>query len=185
MLFNDHSRLEGRHAFLSASSYSWVNYSEEKLEARFRSSLEAARGTRLHNLAAEAIKLGIRQARSNQTLSRYINDAISYRMTPEQILFYSENAFGTADAIRYRDGELRIHDLKTGVTPTKMTQLEVYTALFCLEYGAKPGKLDVKLRIYQNDDILEHTPDPEDIIYIMDKIVSFDKKISEMKNDFR
>lgn len=63
-------------------------------------------------------------------MNMYVNDAISFRMVPEQILFYSENCFGTADTIVFRNGTLRIHDLKTGVVPAHMEQLEIYAALF-------------------------------------------------------
>ena len=184
MRFNDHSRLEGKHAFLSASSYSWVNYDEDKLEARFFNSMEAAHGTRLHNLAKELILLGQRLPRNNQTLCRYVNDAISFGMIPEQMLYYSDNAFGTADTILFRDSKLQIHDLKTGRTKVKFTQLEVYTAFFCLEYGVKPSEIEIILRIYQNDDVMIHTPEVDDIVFIMGKIILFDKLIEQYKQSF-
>lgn len=111
----------------------------------------------------------------------YVNDAIGYRMTPEQILYYSGNCFGTADTISFRNGLLRIHDLKTGVTPAHMEQLEIYAALFCLEYDMKPCDINMELRIYQNDEIIFHNPSTEDIVPIMDKIITFDKIINKMK----
>ena len=58
MNFNRHSELNGRHAFLSASKYHWVNYSDEKLETVYATALAAKKGTELHNFAAEAIRLG-------------------------------------------------------------------------------------------------------------------------------
>lgn len=181
MIFNNHSRLEGRHAFLSASKYSWTNYDLDKLETVFRNMMAIQRGTELHDFAAQAIKLGIKQARSSKTLNMYVNDAIGYRMIPEQILHYSDNAFGTADAISFRKNMLRIHDLKTGVTPASMKQLVIYVALFCLEYKVKPSEIEVELRIYQNDDIQIYVPELEEIVYIMDKIVTFDKQIDLIK----
>ena len=111
----------------------------------------------------------------------YVNDAIGFRMIPEQILFYSDNCFGTADAISFRNNSLRIHDLKTGATPAKMEQLMIYTALFCLEYKYKPSEIDIELRIYQNDDFTYFNPTPEHIVPIMDKIVTFDKIIDRIK----
>ena len=111
----------------------------------------------------------------------YVNDAISFRMVPEQVLFYSENCFGTADTIAFRNNTLRIHDLKTGVVPAHMEQLEIYAALFCLEYKIKPATIDIELRLYQNNEILYHTPTVEDIAPIMDKIVTFDKVIRKVK----
>ena len=98
-----------------------------------------------------------------------------------QILFYSENCFGTADTIVFRNGTLRIHDLKTGVVPAHMEQLEIYAALFCLEYKVKPGDIEMELRIYQNNEILYHNPTAEDIVPIMDKIITFDKVIRKIK----
>ena len=56
MNWNVHSRLEGLHAFLSASKHSWVNYDDEKLGEAFRTAQAAAMGTRLHALAAEHIR---------------------------------------------------------------------------------------------------------------------------------
>jgi hypothetical protein len=102
-------------------------------------------------------------------------------MKPEQILFYSVNCFGTADCISFKNNTLRIHDLKTGVTATSMKQLEVYAALFCLEYNYKPYQISIELRIYQNDDVEIYTPQNEDIVHIMDKIITFDKQIELLK----
>ena len=62
-----------------------------------------------------------------------------------------------------------------------MEQLEIYAALFCLEYRKKPGEIDMELRIYQNDDVLVHHPTAEDILPIMDKIIAFDKLINKLK----
>lgn len=183
MNFNDHYKLRGAHAFLSASSYHWVNYTDEKLINRYLSHLEAARGTALHAYADMAIRLRRKQPRNNQTLNRYINDAIGYRMTPEQILFYSENAFGTVDAISFRDDILRIHDLKNGVTRASMMQPRVYNALFCLEYEVNPKDIQTELRIYQNDEIEIENPDPDEIMEIMERIQVFDKIIQELKKE--
>lgn len=104
-------------------------------------------------------------------------------MTPEQVLYYSDNCFGTADSIAFRNGLLRIHDLKTGVTPAHMEQLEIYVALFCLEYKIKPTDIDVELRLYQSDEILVHKPMADEIVPIIDKIITFDKIINRLKED--
>jgi len=181
MNFNTHFDLAGRHAFLSASKYHWSNYDDEKLDATYRTALAAMKGTQLHEFASEAIKLGIKLPRSRKTINLYVNDAIGFRMKPEQVLYYSDNAFGTADAIAFRNNMLRIHDLKTGVTPTSMRQLEIYVAFFCLEYGYKPAALDIELRIYQNDDVVISVPDVDTLTHIMDRIVTFDKRIDDLK----
>ena len=181
MNFNQHYNLAGRHAFLSASKYSWTNYDDDKLANVFRTAMAAQRGTELHELAANLIRLGVKLPRSSKTLNQYVNDALGYRMSTEQILYYSDNVFGTADAISFRKGQLRIHDLKTGVNPCSMKQLEIYTALFCLEYSFRPGEIEVELRLYQNDDVEIHNPDVDDIAHIMDKIVNFDKIIDRLK----
>ena len=102
-------------------------------------------------------------------------------MEPEQVLYYSDNCFGTADAISFRQNLLRIHDLKTGVTPAHMEQLMVYAALFCLEYKLKPHNIDMELRLYQNDQVLIHCPQADEIVPIMDKIVAFDKAITKVR----
>lgn len=182
MKFNSHPRQEGSHAFLGASKFHWINYDEEKLVASYNNFLAAQRGTELHDFAAQCIKLGQKLPRSNKTLNQYVNDAIGFRMTPEQVLYYSDNCFGTADSITFMDDKLRIHDLKTGTIPAHMEQLMVYTALFCLEYKMKPGMFDTELRIYQNDSIIVHEPKADEIVPIIDKIIRFDKLINKLKD---
>lgn len=181
MKFNQHYNLEGCHAFLGASKYHWINYDEEKLDEAFRRYRASQLGTRLHDLAREHIELGIKMPKSKKTLNMYINDAIGYKMTPEQLLYFSDNCFGTADAIAFKNNLLRIHDLKTGEIPAHMEQLEVYAALFCLEYKMNPAKIDMELRIYQSDEITVFNPTVEDIAPIIDKIISFDKRIEQLK----
>lgn len=181
MNFNRHSALEGQHAFLGASKYHWINYSEKKLAETYAKSLAAQKGTILHDFAAQCIRLGQKLPKSQKTINQYVNDAIGFKMVPEQVLYYSQNCFGTADAISYRNGMLRIHDLKTGITPAHMEQLYIYAALFCLEYRLKPSDVSMELRIYQDDNVEIQTPDVTIITPIMDKIVTFDKIIENMK----
>jgi hypothetical protein len=181
MIFNKHSELYGQHAFLSPSNYHWINYTDQKLESRYTAVTAAQRGTDLHNLAHEAIRLGVKLSRANQALSTYVNDAIGYKMSCEQPLFYSFNCFGTADTISFRRGKLRIHDLKTGVIPRTEEQLEIYAALFCLEYSVDPFTIEIELRIYQRDEIRVYEPIPERIVDIMEKIILFDQQIEEFK----
>ena len=141
------------------------------------------RGTELHDLAARCIRLNQRLPRSEKTLNMYVNDAIGFKMTPEQPLYYSENCFGTCDAISFRKNQLRIHDLKTGVTPAHMEQLLIYASLFCLEYGIKPSTIETELRIYQSDEIIGYIPEPDELVHIMDKIIYFDNIIKELKTE--
>ena len=157
MLFNTHSNLAGQHAFLSASKYHWINYDDEKLDRVYVAALAAQKGTELHALAHELIRLGVKLPGNKKALNRYVNDAIGYRMRSEQILWYSDNAFGTADAVSFRRNLLRIHDLKTGVTPTSHHQLEVYAALFCLEYRFKPFDIEIEFVTIYNIQIHTHT----------------------------
>lgn len=185
MNFNKHSALEGQHAFLGASKYHWINYDETKVSEAYEKFLATQRGTVLHAFAAQCITLGQKLPKSSKTLNMYVNDAIGYRMIPEQVLYFSENCFGTADAISFRNGLLRIHDLKTGVIPAHIEQLEIYAALFCLEYKFKPSDIEMELRIYQNDDILYHKPTTDEIAPIIDKIITFDKIINKIKEQER
>ena len=182
MNFNRHFELEGQHAFLGASKYHWINYDEDKLAMSYTKHLATQRGTVLHDFAAQCIKLGQKLPKSQKTLNMYVNDAIGFKMTPEQPLYYSANCFGTADAIMFRNKFLRIHDLKTGEIPAHMEQLMIYTALFCLEYDFKPSELEgIELRIYQNNDIVHYEPTVDEIVPIMDKIITFDKIITKIK----
>ena len=183
MVFNKHSNLEGQHAFLSASKYHWINYDEEKLSQSYLNFLATLKGTELHDFAARCIRLGQKLPKSNKTLNAYVNDAIGFKMIPEQPLYFSDNCFGTADTISFRKDFLRIHDLKTGVSPVSMNQLFVYTALFCLEYGKKPKDISAELRIYQNDEIVVCEPENSVIENIIEKIIIFDKRINQIREE--
>ena len=196
MKYNEHSDLSGQHAFLGASQHSWLNYSKEQLEDRWKSEKAKQEGTELHALAEQLIRKK-RKLRGTDTLSTYVNDAIGYGMTPELVLFYSYNCFGTADAIKYDERKklLRIHDLKTGARPVYrinketdeiiLDQLRIYASLFCLEYDIEPSNIEIELRVYQNNEIFTDIPKPEDINLIMEKIISFDKLIDWIKIEER
>lgn len=210
MKFERHLELEGQHAFLSPSNYHWVNYSDEKLAERYLKRMAVERGTALHDYARKAIELNRFQPRNNDTLNMYVNDAIGFKMTPEQPLFYSWNCFGTADAIAYCRNFLRIHDLKTGDIEANMMQLKIYAALFCLDYqervrelrkknwsdmdiaeklevGVKelhfdPRKMSgIELRIYQSGEVRKENPEPQEIVDLMDIIVASDRTIANVK----
>jgi len=181
MIWNRHLGLEGSHAFLSASKYHWVNYDEQKLDDVYSKFRAAQKGTELHEFASKAIRLGVKLPRTPKTLNLYVNDAIGFKMMTEVTLYYSDNCFGTADAICFRQNLLRIHDLKTGSSPASIKQLEIYAALFCLEYREDPKKIGCELRLYQSDQVLVHEPEAEEILYIMQKIRDFDQRINMMR----
>ena len=209
--FHDHSKdvPAGAHALLSPSKSSWTNYdSQDKLYALFAASYAQEIGTLLHQLAATAIKYkvkipkiaarpiillwllshGIPRSIINvdnyvSNFVAYINDAIGFDMEPEVTLKYTDNAFGTADAIRFNDKKmsLRIHDYKSGVTKPCLRQLEVYAAYFCMEYHIKPKDLKMELRIYWQDDIIIGEPTAADIVPLIDKIIVMDKYLTTLK----
>lgn len=183
MIFNKHSRLEGQHAFLGASKYHWINYDADKVAEAYSRFQATQKGTILHAFAAQCIKLGQKLPKSKKTLNMYVNDAIGFKMVPEQVLYFSDNCFGTADAIVFRNGLLRIHDFKSGVIPAHMEQLMIYAALFCLEYQMKPSEIEMELRLYQSNDIVVCNPTVDDISPIMGKIVEFDKIIARLKSE--
>nr|DAH44010.1 MAG TPA: Protein of unknown function (DUF2800) [Caudoviricetes sp.] len=180
MNFTKHVKLEGLHAPFSASSSAWLRYDDNKALEVYQNKKAAEIGTRLHAWAKETIDLRIKQPRSKKTIYAYVNDAIGFKMSTEVVLYYSDRFFGTADAISFRKNMLRIHDLKTGKNPVHMEQLEVYAALFCLEYKIRPGDIDMELRLYQNDEVIVHKPTAEDILPIMDKIVHLNKMLEEV-----
>lgn len=183
MNFNKHYDLEGLHAPFSPSQSHWLRYDDDKVMEVFMNKKAAEMGSRLHQWAKDTIDLGIKQPRSKKTIYAYVNDAIGFKMDTEVVLFYSKRFFGTADSICFRNGVLRIHDLKTGKTPVHMEQLEVYAALFCLEYKVKPGDIKMELRIYQNDGVIIHNPTVEDIAPIMDKIIHLDKILERIDEE--
>ena len=186
MKFYDHRNLNGLHAPFTASQSTWLRYDDEKAAEVYSNMKAAKMGTRLHEWAAETIKLGLKQPKSKKTIYAYINDAIGYKMEPEVVLFYSERFFGTADAICFRNGILRIHDLKTGKIgkiESHMEQVEFYAALFCLEYKVRPSDIKIELRIYKNDEVIVWNPTEEDIVHIMEKIIHLDKLLEEIDRE--
>jgi hypothetical protein len=185
--FDKHWQVDGKHAFLGASKHHWINYDIEKLRRTWENQFSSQRGTELHKWAAMTIGLKMRMPKDgNSSINHYINDAIGFRMHPEVVLHYSENCFGTADAISFENGILRIHDLKTGVHPGHFNQLLIYAALFFLEYGEKlkirPDDVDMIFRIYQGDvPYIEAIGDPKIVKKIMRMIQEYDPIIEEMK----
>jgi hypothetical protein len=180
MDFNQHYKLRGLHAAFSPSQSSWLRYDDEKALRVYIKRQAAERGSKLHEWAKTTIDLGIKQPKSKKTLYMYVNDAIGFKMSTEVVLYYSDRFFGTADTICFRNNFLRIHDLKTGENPADMEQLEIYAAIFCLEYGVKPEKIEMELRLYQNDEVIYHNPSPEDIRAIMDHIVHLDQLLASV-----
>lgn len=195
MIFDTHKELRGKHATLTPSQPHWLRYSEDQLFQKYVSMYSQSMGTSLHELAETLIKNSLKLKKGDKltvishllndgiprnvididriypNFMAYVNDAVGFKLTPEQILYYSPYCFGTADAISFRNNFLRIHDLKTGTNPAKMEQLMVYAALFCLEYKVKPDEIEMELRIYQNGEIVHHEPTAEDILPVMDCIV--------------
>jgi len=183
-----HTNFEGMHSeHLSASKYHWLNYDDDKFDRMYVTRKAAKLGTRKHEFAAMAIELGQPLRNDGTTLALYVNHAIGFRMKAELPLVHSPNAFGTPDAISFREHKkkmlLRIHDLKTGTELTSFKQLEIYDALFCLEYNENPFNIDHELRIYQNDDFRVLVPDPGDIKAIMEKIKYFDKRVDLLREE--
>ena len=181
MNFAKHYNLKDQHALLGASKYQWIRYTDEKIADLYFAMKAKEEGTRLHAVAKELIELGIKLPDKKKTLNLFVNDAIGYRMNSEQVLYYSINCFGTADAICFRNNKLRIHDLKTGKIPAHFEQLEIYAAFFCLEYQKNPEDIMIILRLYQNNEILEEIPEPGVIREIMAKIILFDKRILDIQ----
>lgn len=122
-----------------------------------------------------------------ENLMLYVNDCIGFRMQPEVILWYSDLFFGTADAVSFDERErlLRISDLKNGVTPAKIDQVVTYDALFRLEYcpllRIRPEDIRSELRIYQRGEIQVCTPNPDDVISVMEQIRTLDKTMINLR----
>lgn len=205
MTFNKHSELEGRHAILSPSKPYWLNYTDEALEKFYVSSYATDIGTLVHEYACDRIKFrmpidpdndeaknglllhlmkngipfrAIDLDRIFYNLVPYVNDGVGFKMDSEVVLKYSDFCFGTADAISVRKNWLRIHDLKTGVSPAHIEQLLIYAALFFLEYKRdyRPNTMKVELRIYKDNDITIHQPSLEEIQSTMNRII-YEEKI--------
>lgn len=184
MQFNSHFDLRGQHALLSASSYHWLKYTPDKMQDTYLNEKRKQEGTELHELASNLIVKRIKVAKLRKAFNLFVNDAIGFNMHSEQVLVYSRYAFGTADAISFRDGELRIHDLKTGVSKPSFKQLNIYAALFCLEYNVDPDTISIVQRLYQFNDFTEEIPEPGVIRQTMEKIVEMNTIVSGMDTEY-
>ena len=212
MNFRKHSELEGKHAILSASSWRWINDDPESLVKRLCSQYLSPIGTILHDIARKHIKHRIKLNKYDkknvmlelveqgvpvyvidtinfdsmyENLMRYVNDCVAFKMTPEVVLQYTNNFFGTADAIKYDEESrfLRIHDFKSGTTPAHIEQLMIYVALFCLEYAIKPTSIQCELRIYQGPEPLIYEPTTEEIAQIIETIITFDNFMTKLREE--
>jgi hypothetical protein len=182
MEWKNYSHLSGSHAFLSPSRHHWLNYTNEKLILTYRNHRKAALGTKYHALASDLINLAVRLPSTPASLNSFVNDAIGFKMSSEVLLYYSPNSYGTVDAISFYDGVLRIHDLKTGVTPGSMNQLMIYAALFCLDYSLRPDEITtIVLRIYQEGEIIEYEPTVEEVFDVTRKLIEADKILKSIE----
>ncbi len=184
MEFNTHFDLSGKHAFLSGSNYHWINYTPDKLEQVYANLKKKEEGTLLHAFASMAIQKRIKLAPLKKALNMFVNDAIGFGMVSEQVLYYSDNCFGTADAILFKNNKLQIHDLKTGASKVSFKQLDIYAAMFCLEYSVSPHEIEIEQRLYQKRDYEINFPDPHEIDKIMQLIVEFDAVIERIKYEY-
>ncbi len=212
MQWHDHSDLEGLHAFLSPSKQTWINYDFEKLEAAYTNSWATTIGTVLHafaerrilrkkritNKSKESIEdfmyengipeklIDIEQYFEN--LAAFVNDAIGFRMRPEQGLKISDDCFGHADAISYDERKkiLRISDFKSGKTEPSMNQLLIYAALFFIEYskelGIRLSDLKVELRIYYQGQIIYYEPEEDVMAHMVDVVLCKNRELKTIKN---
>lgn len=211
MIWNSHSKdvPEGAHAALGASQHAWLNYDDDKMFEAWRRRYSQSIGILAHSYAKDYIQWGQKAKAGDKTglfvhllknniparaininslfdtWKLYVNDCVQARMRPEQVLYFSPNSFGTADAISFRNEKLKVFDLKTGDRDASMDQLYIYAALFCLEYDYRPGSIDIETRIYQKGDYTEEHPTAEDILPIMDTIKQFDKLIESYKEESR
>lgn len=203
--YNDHRKLEGKHAYLGCSQSSWESRTDEQLISMYYSRYASEIGTAVHSFAQDCINQKMKLRRTDDhmidyyltvvwplnsgtfipkgaydskalidTIALFVNDAIGFRMDSEVILAYDEiYSFGTSDAFSCdeKTKTIRVHDLKTGSHPVKMTQLLLYAAQYCLEYRKNPKEYKFELRIYQNGEIIEYFPMAAEVEEHMQHIV--------------
>ena len=211
MIFQTISNLDGKHAPFSPSQPYWLGDDDKGIIKRFHAMYASSIGTVLHDFARKRIKYGMKLSKADKksaiidileagipkkvvdgldfdfifdNLQSYVNDAIGFRMSPEVHLYFSDNFFGTTDAISFHEKEkkLRIADLKTGNATPHIEQLIIYAALFCLQYKKNPSDFDICLSFYHRGEIVEVETTANDIQETMDKIVAFDDVISRERN---
>jgi hypothetical protein len=203
VIWKDYSKLPEQHALCGGSNYSWRNKTPEQIVEFKMNSYAVKIGTILHEYAKKNITRGFKMSKQDKhsvlryltiendipekaidldrifiTLMNYVNDSITLKMSPEIRLYYSDNFNGTADAISFEKGSLKIFDLKTGVTSASFMQLENYAAFFCLDYNISPKEIkDIEYRIYQNMEMAIINPDPLSLLPILNHIIETEKML--------
>ena len=167
MSWGRYSKLKGQHALLSPSNYHWINYDKEKLLKVLYNQKMKERGTKLHEFASEAINLKRYQA-GNDNVSQFVNDCIDMKMHSEEVVYATEYAFGTADAINEVNDVIYIFDLKTGEHKAKFTQLYLYAAFYCIMNDINPISKKYVFRIYQYEEYEQLEGDPLEVKRLME-----------------
>jgi hypothetical protein len=52
-----------------------------------------------------------------------------------------------------------------------------------LEYKEKPHEIEISLGVYKKDEVAFCEPDPEEIVYIMNRIIHFDKLLAQFDKE--
>lgn len=175
-----HWHIKGKHAFLAPSNYAWQNYDSDKAVKTYRNQMQKDLGTKIHEFASYLIKQKRKVPDLNSTFFSFVNDCIDESMESEVGLYYSDWAFGTADAIKFDDGVLKIFDLKTGKTKASMKQLIAYAALFCLDYGYDPLSIQYEFRIYQSDSVIKEDGDAEEVKKVYLKYIELTEALNNL-----
>lgn len=197
MIFRERLDLRGKHAFLAPSRVNWPEDEKALITSR-QNFYNVSLGTAIHEIADDLVKKKIKITKADrhliqyellrrgiprvaidqdkilETLVPYVTDAISFSMSTEVVLYYSQDCFGTTDAIAFDEINrfLRIHDLKTGEIDAHMVQLVRYAALFCYDYNIDPEVIGNELRIYQKGEIVQYSATPNEIIDVMNYMSS-------------
>ena len=170
-----HWNLQGKHAFLSPSGYSWLGYDEDKMARSYENKQNTARGTALHELASQLIISKTELAPKKKALNLFVNDCIRDNMSSEILLYYSDHCFGTADGIKWDsdNNELRIYDLKTGVSK----KITIIQRLYQGNGYSEQVTVKDKARLEDEND--------GNIAWIMDHIKKMSKVLQEKEDEIR
>lgn len=172
--YNDHKKLEGKHAYLGCSQSSWRNRTDEQLVAMYYSKYASEIGTAIHKLAQDCINQKLKLRKTDDHLVEYFLQVIWPLMGGSRIpkgaydskMLTETLSIFVNDALGFRmDSEVILaynEDYAFGTSDAFMCDdVKKIIRIHDLKTGMHPVKMD-QLLLYAANYCLEYKKNPKD-----------------------
>lgn len=172
--YNDHKKLEGKHAYLGCSQSSWRNRTDEQLVAMYYSKYASEIGTAIHKLAQDCINQKLKLRKTDDHLVEYFLQVIWPLMGGSRIpkgaydskMLTETLSIFVNDALGFRmDSEVILaynEDYAFGTSDAFMCDdTKKIIRIHDLKTGMHPVKMD-QLLLYAANYCLEYKKNPKD-----------------------